>query len=438
MLRFKSQSTFAVLVSHSSTPMQWIIPKTLNNHYQLAYGQCYFHKGISSSSIPSNHHPDENIVTEIHPQGAAQFFSCYSSAQFAIPTTHTHKPKWIQVPQLLKSCKYVLDNEIKTPQQIPIEIVKQVHDHEYVERFLNGTITHKEMKRWGFESGWNEQVRNRVLHTIGATLCATQDALFHNYSRRSSNLAGGGHHAFHSKGGGYCIWNDIIIAGQYLINSGFCTNGRKYLVIDLDVHQGDGTARLARDLHEGKSFTFSMHCKHNFPEHKEKSDWDIELENGMKDDQYLKILEKCLFTLEQEFKEKIDFIFYQSGVDVLEGDRLGLLCLSPAGVLRRDQMVVEFAERMAQHDPKFNRSHGLHMNGIPLISMMGGGYIRSENGNPLERVAQAHAETVNTLRNHWKSNQNARSRFILPLQQQVNYERTGRWRQEMDDRPQVY
>ncbi|KAF0982985.1 hypothetical protein FDP41_010963 [Naegleria fowleri] len=425
---FKIQSR--LMYRNSST----VLLRTFMNKPSLVYEQFYFHTDSSTRESDGN----------LHPPRITQFFSCYSSAQFAIPTTHVHKPKWIQVPQLLQSCNYVLESEIKVPQQIPIEIVKQVHDHTYVDKFLNGTITHKEMKRWGFESGWNEFVRNRVLHTIGATVKATRDAVFHNYSRRASNLAGGGHHAFHEKGGGYCIWNDIVLAGQYLINSGLCINGRRYLVIDLDVHQGDGTARLARDLHEGKSFTFSMHCKHNFPEHKEKSDWDIELENGMRDEQYLKILEKSLFTLEQEFKGKIDCIFYQSGVDVLEGDRLGLLCLSPAGVLRRDRMVAEFAERMAQYDQKFIKSRDpQHTNvqaqeTVPIVSMMGGGYIRSENGNPLERVAQAHAETVNTLRNHWVLNQNAKSQFILPHQTAIQNERTGRWRQEMDARPQVY
>ena len=168
---------------------------------------------------------------------------------------------------------------------------------------------------------------------------------------------------------------------------------------------------MCHDFHKGKSFTFSMHCKHNFPAHKEKSDWDIELQNGMKDEEYLRILSNSLDNLEQEHNGKVDFIFYQSGVDVMEGDRLGLLALSPQGVLKRDQMVAEFAERMSLHDSKFSSTH-VKQRTIPMMSMMGGGYILNEKGNPVERVAQAHAQTVNVLRNHWILEENSYSGHI--------------------------
>ena len=122
-------------------------------------------------------------------QNSSNFFSCYSSAKFSIPTSHVHKPKWVEVPQLLLKNQYVNEDEIKIADPIPIELVKQIHEHEYVDRFLDGTITQREMRRMGFDE-WNEYVRNRVLHTIGASVCGTKDALYDNVSRRASNLAG--------------------------------------------------------------------------------------------------------------------------------------------------------------------------------------------------------------------------------------------------------
>ncbi|EFC39778.1 histone deacetylase [Naegleria gruberi] len=392
----------------------------------------YHHSSHQLNTTNNNINNNQFIENNNNSNG---FFSCYSSAKFTLPTHHTLKAKWIQVPKALSESNAVLKTEIKVPDPIPIDLVKQVHDHDFVDKFLDGTISPKDMKRIGFGE-WNEAVRNRVIHTIGATLCATKDALNLNESRRSSNLAGGGHHSFYDRGSGYCIWNDIVIAGQYLINSGAIGEGRKYLVIDLDVHQGDGTSNLCRLLHSGKSFTFSMHCKHNFPIHKEKSDWDVELEDNMKDETYLRILSDCLDTLEQEHRGKIDFIFFQSGVDVLQGDRLGRLSLSLEGVLKRDQMVAEFAERMALHDPLFHTDTNRAIT-IPLVSMMGGGYI-TEKENTIDRVCSAHSNTVRTLRNYWTLKENSTR---LELNDSNPKELPGRlkgWTREMDEQTQIY
>ena len=177
------------------------------------------------------------------------------------------------------------------------------------------------------------------------------------------------------------------------------------MVIDLDVHQGDGTAQMSALLHPNQSFTFSMHCKHNFPTHKQQSNWDVELEDGVTDSVYLSILSDCLKVLESELKGKIDCIFFQSGVDVLKGDRMGRLSLSLDGVLKRDQMVCEFAERMSQYDPLFSHHTDNKLQCIPLISMMGGGY-SSDGDDSFERVVTAHINTVVSMRSHWQLDQN--------------------------------
>lgn len=122
------------------------------------------------------------------------------------------KAKRIEVPNRLLTYGLIENSELKVPTPISIDLVKQVHDHEFVDKFMEGRFTEREMKRMGFDA-WNEQIRNRVFHTIGATVCATRDALELNQSRRSSNLAGGGHHAFSNRGAGFCIWyvaNNIL------------------------------------------------------------------------------------------------------------------------------------------------------------------------------------------------------------------------------------
>jgi acetoin utilization deacetylase AcuC-like enzyme len=165
------------------------------------------------------------------------------------------------------------------------------------------------------------------------------------------NLAGGTHHAFFDRGEGFCLLNDIAIAANYLLHQKLV---ERVLVVDLDVHQGNGTAHLFRD--EPRVFTFSMHCRDNYPLQKEKSDLDIELPAYTGDDVYLSHLKTHIPRLMEEFKP--DIVFYQSGVDVLETDRLGKLSLSKEGCRARDLWVISQAHRL----------------GLPLVVVMGGGY----------------------------------------------------------------
>ena len=179
------------------------------------------------------------------------------------------------------------------------------------------------------------------------------------------NVAGGTHHAFPDRAEGFCLLNDIAIASRYLLHSG---KANKILVVDLDVHQGNGTARIFTN--ESGVFTFSMHGEHNYPLQKEKSDLDIPLKDGTDDCTYLKLLDTNLKRLFEKMQP--DFIFFQSGVDVLKTDKLGRLGLSIEGCRRRDELVFSEAKKAD----------------IPIVASMGGGY--SEN---IKDILEAHANT---------------------------------------------
>ena len=179
------------------------------------------------------------------------------------------------------------------------------------------------------------------------------------------NIAGGTHHAFTDRGEGFCLLNDIAIAANYLLDS---KKTAKIMVVDLDVHQGNGTAEIFRD--EPRVFTLSMHGASNYPMHKEESDLDIALPDKTEDKEYLGLLNKHLNTVFDSFEP--DFIFFQSGVDVLETDKLGRLSMTIAGCKKRDDMVLNLAKK----------------NEVPLVASMGGGY--SEN---ISHIVEAHANT---------------------------------------------
>ena len=197
---------------------------------------------------------------------------------------------------------------------------------------------------------------------MGGTLEAAFYAIEHG---AAMNIAGGTHHAYSDKGEGFCLLNDIAIAANKLLNKNLA---KRILVVDLDVHQGNGTAQIFQN--EERVFTFSMHGANNYPGLKEKSDWDIPLPDKTQDTTYLNILVRSLSQMGEEFSP--DFIFYQSGVDVLETDKLGKLSLSLDGCKSRDRIVMEFAKQA----------------NIPLVASMGGGY--SED---IRIIVEAHANT---------------------------------------------
>src|SRR5690606_31079360 len=222
------------------------------------------------------------------------------------------------------------------------------------------SLTPAEVRRVGFPL--NERVVTREVTIAEGTLRCAEFAL--NYGV-AMNIAGGTHHAFTYKGEGFCLLNDIAIAANYLLANRFV---KQVLVVDLDVHQGNGTAQIFQ--REPRVFTFSMHGANNYPLIKEQSDLDIGLPDHTEDAFYLRTLETNLNSLIDHVKP--EFIFFQSGVDILATDKLGRLSISREGCKQRDRIVLETARR----------------NKIPLVASMGGGY--SEN---FFDIIEAHANT---------------------------------------------
>jgi acetoin utilization deacetylase AcuC-like enzyme len=237
--------------------------------------------------------------------------------------------------------------------------IKRIHDATYVDAVLDGTLSAAAQRRIGFP--WSEGFVQRTLGSAGSTLAATEVALRTGWS---GTLSGGTHHAFRAEGSGFCVFNDIAIAAQKLLDE---NRARRIAVIDLDVHQGDGTAEVFNGSQQ--VFTLSMHCQVNFPFKKQKSRLDIELAEGLGDDEYLAMLRD---TLPRVAEFAPEFVFYQGGVDVLASDTLGKLRLTLDGVRERDRMVFQFVKEL----------------GVPIVLTQGGGYSK-----PIDLTAEAHANT---------------------------------------------
>ena len=230
--------------------------------------------------------------------------------------------------QLLLEGTCELDNFFEP--EIPNDkYILAIHDDEYYYDFLNLKLTQKEIRRTGFPLSRALVERERLI--AGGTIMAAKFALQYGISM---NIAGGTHHAYTNRGEGFCMLNDQAIAARYLQQKKLA---HKILVIDLDVHQGNGTAEIFEEDHS--VFTFSMHCESNYPFKKEKSDLDIGLPDQTNGEEYLQILKETLPQLLKE--EQPDFVFYLSGVDVLETDKLGKLSLSIQDCKERDRYVLQ-------------------------------------------------------------------------------------------------
>lgn len=246
------------------------------------------------------------------------------------------------------------------PQKLSEAEILTTHTLEYWENLKNQTLPPKEARAIGFEMTPILVERGRYI--AHATY---ECALFAKQYGVSLNIAGGTHHSFADHGEGFCVFNDVAVASNLLLARG---QARQILVVDLDVHQGNGTASIFAN--EPRVFTFSMHGAKNFPFRKQQSDLDIELATDMGDEEYLAILTDTLPKLIEQIKP--DMIFYQSAVDVLATDKLGKLALTLEGCAKRDEFVLRQAKD----------------NAIPVAVVMGGGY--SEN---IEDVVEAHAQT---------------------------------------------
>lgn len=246
------------------------------------------------------------------------------------------------------------------PEILNDKYILAVHDAEYYYDFLNLKLTQKEIRRTGFPLSRSLVERERLI--AGGTVQAALYAIKHGVAM---NIAGGTHHAYSDRGEGFCMLNDQAIAAQYLLDQGLAT---KILIVDLDVHQGNGTAEIFEN--NPSVFTFSMHGEKNYPFYKEKSDLDIGLPNGTIDEAYLAKLKEVLPNLLE--KVKPDFVFYLSGVDVLATDKLGKLSLSIDGCKERDRFVLQTVRDK----------------NLPIQISMGGGY-----SEEIKHIVEAHANT---------------------------------------------
>ena len=240
-----------------------------------------------------------------------------------------------------------------------------VHDAAYVSHLLNGTLDQKSVRKIGFPL--SEQLAAREMIIADGTVKASKFALTYGIGM---NIAGGTHHAFTNRGEGFCMLNDQAIGARYLQEKGIV---KKILIVDLDVHQGNGTAEIFKE--DATVFTFSMHGKNNYPFRKETSDLDISLDNGTNDDVYLSILKETLSKLIK--MQQPDFIYYLCGVDVIETDKLGKLSLSVEGCKERDRHVLQCCKERA----------------IPVMCSMGGGY-----SPDIKTIVNAHANTFRVAR----------------------------------------
>ena len=242
------------------------------------------------------------------------------------------------------------------------------HDPIYVTKVISGTLDAKEQREIGFP--WTPAMVERSRRSVGATIAACRSAL---ESGVAVNLAGGTHHAYRDKGSGFCVFNDVAIAAR-VIQRKFVANCN-VAIIDLDVHQGNGTAAIFR--HDPSVFTLSLHGDKNFPFRKEPSDLDVPLPDGCDDRSYLDALQHALVELEQRFSA--DLFIFLAGADPHEGDRLGRLKLTQEGMRQRDQCVFDSA----------------HKQNIPLAVCMAGGY-----GTHIETTVAVHRQTVLLALNH--------------------------------------
>ena len=231
------------------------------------------------------------------------------------------------------------------PEPCSVETLKEAHTEDYIYKIKNKTLDKNEIRKIGFPLV--DSVVRRSFIATGGTVLATKLAL--NYGI-ACNTAGGSHHATSNEGAGFCVFNDVAVAAKYLTSRGLAN---KILIIDLDVHQGNGNSEIFKN--DNQVFTFSMHSKVNYPAKKSVSDLDIELEENLEDREYIDILKNNLKYLNEE---EFDFVFYIAGVDIHYNDRLGKLKISDNGIFERDELVID----------------NFFSNKIPICGVLGGGY----------------------------------------------------------------
>ncbi|ELT95017.1 hypothetical protein CAPTEDRAFT_228874 [Capitella teleta] len=305
---------------------------------------------MSNSSLPIIHHHD------------------YVST---LPRKHRFAMrKFHGVLEYLKRDQVITMKQVHSPDEVSHETAALVHSEEYIHKFFHGLTDAKEQRRTGFV--WDEGLARRCRLEAGGTLLSTQLARERGLA---CNTGGGTHHAFRDYGSGFCLINDMAIAAKYALKAGIV---ERVLIVDLDVHQGDGTAKILEN--EECIFTFSMHSAKNFPFEKQKSDLDIALEDGLGDHEYLSILHDHLPSILQSFRP--DMVIYDAGVDPHVKDELGKLNLTDQGLFDRDYYVMNECIRR----------------GIPCATVIGGGYSRD-----LEALSLRHTIVHRAATKLWHS-----------------------------------
>jgi acetoin utilization deacetylase AcuC-like enzyme len=294
----------------------------------------------------------------------------WSSARFTIDLPPGHRfpiEKYQAIRDAVVQRGILPAEAILEPDRVERWSLALVHTPEYLDAMYDGTLSTADARRLGFP--WSAQLLERSLRTVQATLEASRDAL----DRGSGiTLAGGTHHAFPDHGEGFCVFNDVAVATRVLQREGKISRA---LIVDLDVHQGNGTARIFAD--DPDVFTFSMHGRKNYPFHRERSSLDVELEDGCDDQTYLSLL--ALHLEPVLTRSRPDLVFYLAGSDPYELDRFGRLSLTREGLAERDRMVVS----------------ACRARGVPLTLTMSGGYATN-----MDDIAHMHSESVRILCQH--------------------------------------
>ena len=268
--------------------------------------------------------------------------------------------KYELIPEQLLREGSCVDDNFFIPKQISDKDALLTHEKDYFDRLVSLSLTKSELRPIGFPMSRELVNREKIISqgTIDSTLYSLKN-------RISMNIAGGTHHAFKDRGEAFCMLNDQAISANYLIENKLC---KKILIIDLDVHQGNGTASIFKGIKN--VFTLSFHGKNNYPFKKEDSDFDLALEDGVGDEYYLRKVKEILPRVIDDFEP--DFIFYLSGVDIMENDKLGKLSLTLNGCKERDKYVLNLCKT----------------NSIPVQVSMGGGYSLE-----LKNIIEAHSNT---------------------------------------------
>jgi acetoin utilization deacetylase AcuC-like enzyme len=293
---------------------------------------------------------------------------------YVVPLPDSHRfpmSKFRMLYELLLTDELVTTERVFAPILPPTEWLELVHDPAYIQAYYTGTLDPKALRRIGLP--WSPELVNRTCIALGGSILTAKLAIEHGIA---CNTAGGTHHAFANMGSGFCIFNDLAIASRVVQKLGLA---KKILIVDLDVHQGDGTAAIFQ--HDPSVFTFSMHCDINFPSKKQTSDLDVPLREGMEDAEYLKTLAEYLPDLLSQVKP--DLVLYDAGVDPHISDRLGKLALTNTGIFDRDLYVLDTCVSQ----------------GYPVACVIGGGYAE-DIPSLVYRHSLLHRSASNIYRKH--------------------------------------